>query len=82
MLKELVTQNLKHVTSVPIKIMFNNPKKRCSIMWCPWKGKYQFDIEGYWECWFHGNEDKWYGILWNGFTHPIRFLYGWVRYRI
>ena len=64
--------------------LFDNPKKRCSIMWCPWKGKYSFGIKGYYECWFHylRNEDSWYGVLWDTMTKPIKFLFNLIYYWI
>ena len=64
-----------------IDIIFENPKKRCSIMWCPFKGKYSFGMEGYYECWFHGG-DFHLETLWSFLTRPAKFLYNRIRYAI
>ncbi len=52
--------------------------KRCSILYCPWKAKYQFTTN-YLECWFHGGDYK-LELLWAYITRPIRFLYNFIRY--
>ena len=54
-------------------------RKRCSIMWCPWKAKYSFGLEGYYECWFHGG-NTWRGFFWDMAWIPVRFIYSHVRY--
>lgn len=58
---------------------------RCSIAYCPWRARYFWDVDRrrkYYECWFHGNEEIWYGILWDIFTKPARAFYNFIRYRI
>ena len=57
-------------------------KKRCSIMWCPWKAKYGFGMKNYYECWFHGGDMPWLGTLWNILTRPIYFFYNWMKHRV
>ena len=55
-------------------------KPRCSIIWCPWKGKYSYGIEGYHECWFHGGDMLWLELLWDTVWVPMRYFYLSLRY--
>ena len=56
-------------------------KRRCSIMWCPWRAKHYF-TGGYRECWFHYGDIRWLQFLWDIVWIPIRYLYLSLRYEI
>jgi len=62
--------------------MSTRMKKRCSIMWCPWKAKYDFGMMGYYECWFHYGDILWLQFLWDIAWIPIRYFYSFLRYGI
>lgn len=56
-------------------------KPRCSIALCPWKAKYGFEMEGYYECWFHGGD---YGIeiIWDIVFSLPTYFYRWMKYEV
>lgn len=57
-------------------------RRRCSIAWCPWRAKYSFSIDGYYECWLHGGQFPWFNLIYDLFTLPLHYFYRWMKYCI
>jgi hypothetical protein len=57
-------------------------KERCSIALCPWRARYSFGIEGYYECWFHGDEMPLINWLWDFYMYLPHLFYIWMKYRV
>ena len=67
-------------------------KPRCSIAFCPWRGKYFLNsgyifiagvqATGYRECWFHYEEMPLINWAWDLIIYPIRTMFYWIKFGI